>query len=315
MNAPKGMAPPGACLARARLGADAVLRGWCYYPDRPDERARIELRADGEVVATTEAARLDTDVRGGGGHDGHCGFFFAVEALIKSASVLEARERRLGRVLFRRLRDPADMGPRAVRLAAAEAEGAALLRRLEALEAEKAQERLRAVDWPSAGRPWLSLALRARGDLTALVAWLGRAAARAPAGIEPLLIDDGRLPGVRLLPRRLRGLGVIAARPGEGLADLLDAALLSAQGEEFAVAATGLFGLDTLMEDLGRPGGDTFRFAGDAALLAACPPPGLLCRAPRSALLELGGFGGGELGLRAAMAGFAITAPGGEARP
>jgi hypothetical protein len=68
----------------------AMVQGWCWSPDRPEERLSVALVMDGRQVAAGVAARLRLDLVRDGVCDGYHAFVFALQA--SSFGVLEARE-------------------------------------------------------------------------------------------------------------------------------------------------------------------------------------------------------------------------------
>src|SRR4051812_40970347 len=103
-----------ACVGRIQLVFGSSIDGWCWYPDRPAERALIDVVVNDRIVASTKAARMRTDLRDFEACDGYCGFSVALgEAVIAAQGgvVIEVRERRLRQVIGRVVRPDGFVAP------------------------------------------------------------------------------------------------------------------------------------------------------------------------------------------------------------
>lgn len=91
------------CLSQSTIATDGKWEGWCWYPDRPEERAVVEVFVGDRSIRAVRAARLRTDVRDLGMGDGYCGFQLPLPAKehLPEYAVVEVRERRFGRVIGR----------------------------------------------------------------------------------------------------------------------------------------------------------------------------------------------------------------------
>ncbi len=91
------------CLSQSTISTDGKWEGWCWYPDRPEERAVVEVFVGARSIRAVRAARLRTDVRDLGMGDGYCGFQLPLPAKdqLPGYAIVEVRERRFGRVIGR----------------------------------------------------------------------------------------------------------------------------------------------------------------------------------------------------------------------
>jgi len=90
-------------LSQSTVSTDGKWEGWCWYPDQPLERAVVEVFVGTRSIRAVRAARLRTDIRDLGMHDGYCGFQLPIppKEQLSGHSCLEIRERRFGRVIGR----------------------------------------------------------------------------------------------------------------------------------------------------------------------------------------------------------------------
>jgi hypothetical protein len=90
-------------LSQSTVSTDGKWEGWCWYPDQPLERAIVELFIGNRSMRAVRAARLRTDIRDLGMHDGYCGFQLPIppKEPLSGHSCVEIRERRFGRVIGR----------------------------------------------------------------------------------------------------------------------------------------------------------------------------------------------------------------------
>jgi len=80
-----------------------IAYGWCHSPERPGKALRVEILADGRVVAAGVAARLQLDLVRPGITEGYHGFSLPLPPEALSGCMLEAREHVTGQVFARRL--------------------------------------------------------------------------------------------------------------------------------------------------------------------------------------------------------------------
>jgi hypothetical protein len=95
--------PATACLGQTSLSFEGQLDGWCWYPDRPMERAVVDVLVNGHAVRAFKAARLRTDLRDLGMGDGYSGFLLPMPSVAAGGAraVVEVRERRFGQIIGR----------------------------------------------------------------------------------------------------------------------------------------------------------------------------------------------------------------------
>ena len=89
------------------LGADGVLQGWCWNPQRPSDRLILEILIDERVVSTLVASRFREDLRGREIGDGYYGFIVTLTKSLLDAGddyVVSARERESGCCFWRQVR-------------------------------------------------------------------------------------------------------------------------------------------------------------------------------------------------------------------
>jgi hypothetical protein len=77
--------------------------GWCYSPQRPAQALRVEILADGVVVASGIAARLTLELVRPGVTDGYHGYSLQLPSDTVTGALLEARESETRQVFSRRL--------------------------------------------------------------------------------------------------------------------------------------------------------------------------------------------------------------------
>lgn len=228
-----------------RERVDGGFEGWCWAPERPEERLVVDLLVNDTLAASIVAAvfRRDLQLRGIG--DGRHGFSLRLPPNLPEANgehIVTARERASGFVIGRVLRGAGADMPGADRLEGVTDAMDGLWRRLDAARAARsvpaAADRLREALGVLAGRlaarhatrraegdvdpgvyacgppialpdlraPDLSVVLRAGGGL----ATLRRLAALAPAadlaGAEIIVVDPGLDPYAALLPAQVRNL-------------------------------------------------------------------------------------------------------------
>jgi hypothetical protein len=94
-------------LGEAQISKDGVLDGWCWAPDRPDERVTVEILINGAVAASVVASRFREDLRHLKYGDGYHGFVIPIGQQAQAAregAVLAAREQVSGDVFWQKLR-------------------------------------------------------------------------------------------------------------------------------------------------------------------------------------------------------------------
>jgi hypothetical protein len=92
---------------------DGSIDGWCWSPDRPDERLIVEVLADGSVLAAVAANTFRRDLARQGKGDGRHGFAIAASELKLPAgsSLLSLRERETRRIFGQRRLGPVETQP------------------------------------------------------------------------------------------------------------------------------------------------------------------------------------------------------------
>jgi hypothetical protein len=80
-----------------------IAHGWCHAPQLPARALRVEILADGVVVAAGVAARLQLELVRPGITDGYHGFALPLPQRALEGVMLEARETATGQVFARRL--------------------------------------------------------------------------------------------------------------------------------------------------------------------------------------------------------------------
>ncbi|GAB0117267.1 hypothetical protein [Acidisoma sp. 7E03] len=80
-----------------------IAHGWCHSPERPGKALRVEILADGAVVAAGVAARLQLELVRPGITEGYHGFALPLPPEALAGCMLEARESVTGQVFARRL--------------------------------------------------------------------------------------------------------------------------------------------------------------------------------------------------------------------
>ena len=257
-----------------RERVDGGFEGWCWAPDRAEERLVVDLLVNDTLAASIVAAvfRRDLQLRGIG--DGRHGFSLRLPPNLpqtRGEHIVTARERASGVVFGRVLRGAGHTQPGAERLDGVAATMDDLWARLEAARAAHAMpaavERLRDALGVLAGRlaarhaprrmpgdvepgalprgkpillpdlpvPALSVVLRAGGAQ----ATLRRLAALAPAAdlaqAEIIMVDPGLDPYVALLPARVRNLRYLRDPTAATLAAAANLAATVARGTRMLV--------------------------------------------------------------------------------
>lgn len=81
----------------------SIAHGWCHSPQLPGRPLRVEILADGVVVAAGIAARLQLELVRPGITEGYHGFALPLPEPALAGVMLEARESLTGQVFARRL--------------------------------------------------------------------------------------------------------------------------------------------------------------------------------------------------------------------
>lgn len=236
---------------------DEVVDGWCWSPQRPEERLVVDLLVDDEVVSSMVAAMFRRDLVQRGYGDGRHGFAMRLPPnlpALRREALITARERRSGRIFGRLLRAGPRLAPdEDARIAHLErladetraglaalrgggdgaarslrAASAALAGRLAGGKARLTTGRAPALPWLS--RPRLTVAFRADSSAAACRCIDSLAAGMELVGAELLAVDPARDADVALLPACRRGLR-LARAPGAGNVAAVNAALAVARGE------------------------------------------------------------------------------------
>lgn len=229
-------------LGDLRERPDGGFDGWCWAPDRPDERLVVELLVDDTVAASIVAALFRRDLLLSGFGDGRHGFVLKLPpGSIDPAqdALITARERRSG-IAFGRMLRPGLPGaiPDAPRIEAMESAVGALWQQLAQLRAANSAAlpsqhlrdalgelagRLRRragaasagpdLRLPAAPDPRLSVVLRTRQEAGALTRLRALAPALAPSEAEMLALDGLADPLAARLPMRVANLRYLRAAP------------------------------------------------------------------------------------------------------
>jgi hypothetical protein len=282
------------------LRADGALDGWCYAPERPDERLVVELLVNDRVAVSMVAAMFRRDLLLRGCGDGYHGFLVRLPPNFPQAAgecLITARERRSQRVFGRLLRPgpPAE----AARLARLADEAAGLVAALSDLRAGGgADSRVaplraalgtlagelsavalrRALVLPRRDAPRLTLGLIVADAATALGQIRALAPALAEIGGEIVAIDPAG--SAAPLPMQVRNLLYLRA-PAEPAAALQAAAetgrgaWLMLAGATPAPSAAALLALAH-----GLPRGGRGVLVADAQFPRAAAPPAAILRLP-----------------------------------
>jgi hypothetical protein len=263
--------------AKMHLSGDGAVDGWCFYPDRPEERALVELVANGRVIGTMLATRLCVDRRDLGMGDGHYGFSFPFSppGTDDERVIVEVREKRFATVIGRLILggdDPArtrrleaifsslsavdqvlsplradstisdsmkTLGRTLIYLAGRPKDKRSL--RLPGLQAGLADIlEIPAMDLGWHPEPRFSIVIPAEVDTAALANSI-RTVAHALKGVgaEYFLIDNGEQGFATLLPTRLRGLNLIRVASSASLGAAFNAAAAAARGKFLIFARRG----------------------------------------------------------------------------
>lgn len=258
-------AASGALWGDLQVRQDGRLDGWCWSPDRPQERLQVDLLVDDHVAVSVFAVRLRPDLLARGCGDGRHGFAVHLPPnlpQLRRECLVTARERQSGRVFGRVLRAaigamPPD--PRAQRVATAVAalsDEVATLRawaasptpagRLRtafgALAAQLAPQSRRLplaaerlvpawLHLPEVTAPVISLVLPATGAAGSVDRIAALAPALAEARAELLLLDAGDDPRVALLPVALRHLRLLSNGAAGGVSGAMALAVAAARGQ------------------------------------------------------------------------------------
>ena len=291
------------CVGQVKL-LGGKLEGWCFYPDRPRQRAIVDLHVDGVRRHVASAARPRPDLRLLGLGDGHFGFSVALDAPELAAGagcVVEVTERRfdqvLGRVavgaggllaqLGRRLdRSEGVLRDAALRLDAAGSRplhdmgdvlgelGEELLARRRCGPHAILSGRGRLDDVPAMTIPWreqpgFSLVVLGGGGAGGVARAIRHAAAAlAKLSVEVILLDDGASPLACLLPTRIRNLRLVRADRGPDVGGFINAGVLAARGEAVGVVAWDRLQPAGLAEAFSTLRNDTIHLEHSAPLLA-----------------------------------------------
>jgi len=242
---------------------DGGFDGWCWDPDRPQQRLMVDLLVNDRVAASMVAGVFRRDVLALGCGDGRHGFALRLPPHLLPAEeecLISARERASGTMFGRLLRAAPTLAPPGLdRAMAVAADVGALWETLEEcarrLGEPSASARVRvAFDGlarrcgarargilasgaalPVPAAPALSLLLRAG----TAAATRQRIAALTPAleaaSVELLLLDQQADPEAALLPAAFRNLPYLRIRPGASPAECLRLAAAARRGRMLAL--------------------------------------------------------------------------------
>ncbi len=119
----QAVTPAPSWLGQVSLSFEKQIDGWCLYPDRPTERAIVDLLVDGVARRAVTAAQPRPDLRALGMGDGYCGFLLPLpEGAWQEGgqTVVEVRERRFERLIGRVVIGTDKAGPQQRRMAGIE---------------------------------------------------------------------------------------------------------------------------------------------------------------------------------------------------
>ena len=248
-------------LGDLRERPDGSFDGWCWAPDRPEERLVVDLLVNDTLAISMVAAIFRRDLQLGGHGDGRHGFVLRLPPgtpELDGEALITARERRTGLVFGRVLREAtgaANPGGPALDGAALALEDAwaalaagrsalprhAPAQRLRGAFAALAQ-RLRArtpgltvsaappLNLPLIQTPCLTIGLLVRDASAELARIAALAPALALVRAEVLAIDPGNDPAAALRPAQVRNLRSVRDRRATGNAAACNLALAEARG-------------------------------------------------------------------------------------
>jgi hypothetical protein len=90
-------------LGDVQAAKDGTVNGWCWAPDRPEERLTVEFLRNGEVIGSVTASRFREDLRHKKYGDGYHGFVITLGQAVAAGgdgALLAARERVSGAVFW-----------------------------------------------------------------------------------------------------------------------------------------------------------------------------------------------------------------------
>jgi hypothetical protein len=250
-----------------RERADGGFDGWCWAPDRPQERLIVELLVNDSVAVSMMAAIFRRDLMTGGYGDGRHGFALRLPPNLPDAQsecLITARERRSGAVFGRVLRGAKGVAPvggeRLERVAGSVAQLWQDLERVGTPRAEPAAANLRAafgglaarlaagpraippfpplgpgIVLPDVTRPAVSVVLQARRADAALRRIDALADGVRLTGAEVIAIETGEDPRTALLPSRVRNLRYLRDPGAGGTAGAVNLAVAHARGTHLVV--------------------------------------------------------------------------------
>jgi hypothetical protein len=203
------------------LRADGAFDGWCFAPDRPDERLVVEVLVNDTVAVSMVAAMFRRDLLLRGCGDGYHGFLLRLPPNFPPAAnecLITARERRSRRVFARLLRpgpppgtarlarladDAAGLAAALGSLPARRGAAAPLRTALGALAGELGGSR-RVLTLPAVAAPRVTLALPVEDTATALRQIRALAPAVGEIGVEIVAVDPSG--AAAALPAQVRNL-------------------------------------------------------------------------------------------------------------
>jgi hypothetical protein len=247
---------------------DGGLNGWCWAPDRPEERLTVDFLRNGQVIGSVKASRFREDLRHKKYGDGYHGFVVTLsqQAMAGPGVVLAASERVSGAVFWQVLTGAVAIPPAlddrisAIAAGLADAAGdagwtspvplaafgpgaATLGQRFLARRRIYAPVLDPALVFAPVVTPALSVCLAAASQARDTIAALRRLSGMEA---EVLLLDDGADPEFLVMQKQIKGLAYVL-RPGASPARLRQAGAAVARGEYLVFLQGGcdLAGLDT----------------------------------------------------------------------
>lgn len=261
-----------------RERVDGGFEGWCWSPERPEERLVVDLMVNDAVAASIVAAGFRRDLLLRGIGDGRHGFSLRLPPNLPETSgehIVTARERVSGVVFGRLLRGSGVIAPGSERLDGVAKTVNELWRRLETAGASRSSpavsDRLSdalgvlagrlaarsaagnfgddvepgaAVQGPSIllpepAAPELTVVLRVAGARATLRRLASLAAAADLARAEFIAVDPGHDPYSALLPAQVRNLRYLRAPAAETVAAAANLVAPMARGARLLVLGDG----------------------------------------------------------------------------
>jgi hypothetical protein len=298
-------------LGDVQIDKDGTVNGWCWAPDRPEERLTVEFLRNGEVIGSVTASRFREDLRHKKYGDGYHGFVITLGQAVAACSggaLLAARERVSGEVFWQVLMGEVAIPPgfddRISAIAAGledEAGNAAwttpapLAAFGQGVMALGERFLARGGIFSPVLAPGLVFAPVVHPELSVILAAAARAGETIAAlrgfndvGADFVVLDDGADPAFLLMQAQIRGLTYLHL-PQASPARLRQAGAEAARGAYmvFLQGAGDVTGLDTSRMVIPAALAEA---AGLRGLETVAAPAGLELGVPRLVFEALGGF-------------------------